>query len=77
MESDNYGIRETTFIQAGRRHRDVESWSRLVLHPRILDKNLRGISLERGVQGPHQAPQPRVPVLEDKSFNYWEQTSGN
>ena len=34
----------------------------LVPHPRVLDKNLGGISREQGVTALYQPPQPRVPV---------------
>ena len=58
-KSDNYGNKQTTPIQTGRRDRDVK-WSGP--HPHVVDKNLGGVSQEQGVQAPHQAPQPGVPV---------------
>ena len=50
-KSDNYGIKEPTSIQTGRRGRDVE-WA----------GPSGGISQEQRVPVPHKAPQPRVPV---------------
>ena len=42
----------------------AQRWNRLtsVPHPRVVDKNLGGISWGWGVPAPDQAPQPRVPV---------------
>ena len=40
----------------------MEMQNRLVPHPCVVDKNLGGISQERGGPIPHQAPQPRIPV---------------
>ena len=42
--------------------RSMDTWNRLVPHPLVVDKNLGGISWERGVPAPHQVPEPRVPV---------------
>ena len=41
-KSDNFRIKETAFIQTGRRGGDVETWNGLVLYPHVVDKNLEG-----------------------------------
>ena len=42
-------------------------WKGLVSHPRVVDKNLGGISRDQGVTASHQAPQPGFQCQEDKS----------
>ena len=59
MKSDNYGIKETTSSQTGRRDADAK-WAGPT--PHVVDKNSGGIFWEQGVLAPHQAPQSRVPV---------------
>ena len=40
--SNNKGIEEVTFVQVGRRGRDVGTWKVLVPHPCVVDKNPEG-----------------------------------
>ena len=64
MEVQQLGMKETTSIQLVG---GVEMWNGLVSPPHVVDENSGGISWEQGVPAPHQTPQPRVPVQEDKS----------
>ena len=51
-KSGNYGIKETTSIQTGRRGTDMKQ---LVPHPCVIGKNSGGVSQEQGILAPHQA----------------------
>ena len=45
----------------------AKTWNRLVSHPRVVDKNLGGISWEWGVPATEQAPSPGFQGQEGKS----------
>ena len=47
--------------------------NRLAPHPRVVDNNSGGISPERGVPAPHQAPSPGSRARKISPHNFWMQ----
>ena len=72
-KTDNQGIKEVTFIQMGRRgkdvdiHRDMEMWNGCFSLPHVVDKNQEGYLGSEGSQPHTIPPSPGFQCQEDKS----------